>query len=31
VKKGRVAQQKPKAGTHLKHDGKVSLAVSKGP
>jgi hypothetical protein len=31
VKKGRVALQKPKPGTHLKHDGKVSLTVSKGP
>jgi hypothetical protein len=31
VKKGRVALQKPKPGTHLKHNGKVSLTVSKGP
>jgi hypothetical protein len=31
VKQGRVAVQKPKPGTHLKHGGKVSLTVSKGP
>ncbi len=31
VKKGRVASQKPKPRTHLKHNGKVSLTVSKGP
>jgi uncharacterized repeat protein (TIGR02543 family) len=30
VKKGRVALQKPKPGTHLRHNGKVSLTVSKG-
>ena len=31
VKKGRVAVQKPKPGTHLKHNGKVSLILSNGP
>jgi hypothetical protein len=30
VKKGRVVSTKPKAGSHLKHNGKVSLTVSKG-
>ena len=30
VKKGRVISQKPKAGSHLKHNGKVRLTVSKG-
>jgi hypothetical protein len=27
---GRVISQRPKAGTHLKHNGKVSLTVSMG-
>ncbi len=31
LRKGRVASQKPKPGTHLRHGGKVSLTVSKGP
>jgi hypothetical protein len=31
VRTGRVISQKPKAKTHLRHDGKVSLVVSKGP
>jgi Pro-kumamolisin, activation domain/IPT/TIG domain/PASTA domain/Divergent InlB B-repeat domain len=31
AKAGRVAAQKPKPGTHLKHNGKVALTVSKGP
>jgi uncharacterized repeat protein (TIGR02543 family) len=30
VKKGRVISQKPKANSHLKHNGKVSLVVSNG-
>ena len=30
VAKGHVISQKPKAGTHLRHNGKVSLTVSKG-
>lgn len=30
VQAGRVITQSPKAGTHLKHSGKVSLTVSKG-
>jgi hypothetical protein len=30
VKKGRVISQKPKAGTHLRHGGKVGLTVSEG-
>jgi hypothetical protein len=30
VKKGRVISQKPKPHSHLKHNGKVSLSVSKG-
>jgi hypothetical protein len=30
VKSGRVISQKPKKGRHLKHNGKVSLTVSKG-
>jgi hypothetical protein len=31
VKTGRVISQSPQAGSHLKHNGKVSLTVSKGP
>jgi beta-lactam-binding protein with PASTA domain len=27
---GNVISQSPKAGTHLKHNGKVSLTVSEG-
>jgi hypothetical protein len=30
VRAGRVISQNPKAGTHLKHNGRVSLTVSKG-
>lgn len=30
VKKGRVIAQKPRKGTHLRHNGKVRLTVSKG-
>ena len=30
VKKGRVISTKPKAGSHLKHNAKVKLTVSKG-
>jgi beta-lactam-binding protein with PASTA domain len=30
VKKGRVISEKPKAGTHLRHGGKVGLTVSEG-
>ena len=30
VKKGHVVSTKPKAGSHLKHNGKVNLTVSKG-
>ena len=30
VQRGRVISQKPKAGSHLKHNGKVRLTVSKG-
>ncbi|HKD93492.1 MAG TPA: protease pro-enzyme activation domain-containing protein [Gaiellaceae bacterium] len=30
VQKGHVISQSPNAGTHLKHDGKVSLTVSTG-
>jgi serine/threonine-protein kinase len=30
VKHGHVISTKPKAGTHLKHNGKVKLTVSKG-
>jgi hypothetical protein len=31
VKTGRVISQSPQAGSHLKHNGKVSLTVSEGP
>jgi large repetitive protein len=30
VRAGRVISQNPKAGTHLRHNGRVSLTVSKG-
>jgi pro-kumamolisin-like protein/PASTA domain-containing protein/IPT/TIG domain-containing protein/List-Bact-rpt repeat protein len=30
VRKGRVISQKPKPGSHLRHNGKVRLTVSKG-
>jgi hypothetical protein len=30
VKKGRVISQKPRKGSHLRHNGKVRLTVSKG-
>src|SRR5581483_5317045 len=30
VRKGHVSSQKPKAGRHLKHNGKVTLTVSSG-
>jgi Pro-kumamolisin, activation domain/IPT/TIG domain/PASTA domain/Divergent InlB B-repeat domain len=30
VKSGRVVSESPKAGSHLKHNGKVGLVVSKG-
>ena len=30
VRAGRVISQSPKAGTHLKHNGRVNLTVSKG-
>ena len=31
VKTGRVISQSPQAGSHLQHNGKVSLTVSEGP